>query len=1015
MSPERPPAGRQTNVALALILALSAGALQAAQFDPRHHFRSLTTPHFVIYFHQGEDQLAARLATIAEDTWRTLRAVNGVTPPPRTRVVLVDEADQANGSASPLPYDTLQISAAWPSGSEFIGNTNDWLHVVFAHEFAHVAYLDRSEGWALLARHVFGRTPVAFPNLFLPAWQIEGYASFQESAITGSGRLYAGDFLGLVREAARSRVFEPVDRLNGGLTDWPGGLAPYVYGLGFHAYLAERFGAEKLADLARSTAGRVPYTTSPLFHRIFGEPIDTLWRDFAASAVPPSAPDPDDARRLTHHGFEVAAPRFMPSRCADCPDQLVYSIRTPHEFSTLNTVRLDGSLPERLATRFSGLIAAAGRTSIYFDRQEARRNAGLYSDLYALDRSSGRVRRLTAESRLLDPDLSPDERTIVCVQNAPGRRDLVLVHLGANLPSPRPPGTTTATAPANPAREPEDEASGLGHAFPPVVDSVTTLVSEPETQFNAPRWSPDGRAVAVERHRPGSRSEVVIVDVASRRVRVVATARSTRFVTPTWRPDGRAIIAAAAPDQAPFNLVEIDTDVPAPGPSTARLLTHTTGGALWPDVSPDGRTIVYVGYTVAGFDLFRIGYPTPLGRTDGNLPLSVQSPASRSDLDAGPAPPDLSRAESSDASDYSPFPTLRPTSWSPVVTGDRRVFRVGATTGGTDVLGRHAYLLSATWLAAAPADASTPESEKPDWQLSYTYDRWQPSFFVSAARDTSFFAGPPTGAGAPSRATMRSRKLQAGVLFPVRHVRTSSTTFASFVREVDDFLLSDGAVSRNRAAVRVAWAMVNAHQFGYSISPERGVVFGATAELVRRALGSAGDATSVTADARFYLPGASAHHVAAIRIAAGMARGDSLLRRSFHLGGAAPSPGPIDFGRQAFSLMRAFPSDTFAGRHVALVNADYRWPLARPQRGHGRWPLFLHTVHAAAFVDAGQAWEARFQPQDMKISAGLELSADIVAGYWAPFTMTLGSAWGRDGIRGHNGGATVFVRVGRPF
>jgi hypothetical protein len=262
---------------------------------------------------------------------------------------------------------------------------------------------------------------------------------------------------------------------------------------------------------------------------------------------------------------------------------------------------------------------------------------------------------------------------------------------------------------------------------------------------------------------------------------------------------------------------------------------------------------------------------------------------------------------------------------------------------------------------------------------------------------------------------MRSRKLQAGVLFPVRHVRTSSTTFASFVREVDDFLLSDGAVSRNRAAVRVAWAMVNAHQFGYSISPERGVVFGATAELVRRALGSAGDATSVTADARFYLPGASAHHVAAIRIAAGMARGDSLLRRSFHLGGAAPSPGPIDFGRQAFSLMRAFPSDTFAGRHVALVNADYRWPLARPQRGHGRWPLFLHTVHAAAFADAGQAWEARFQPQDMKISAGLELSADIVAGYWAPFTMTLGSAWGRDGIRGHNGGAIVFVRVGRPF
>ena len=127
----------------------------------------------------------------------------------------------------------------------------------------------------------------------------------------------------------------------------------------------------------------------------------------------------------------------MPSRCADCPDQLVYSIQTPHEFSTLNTLSLGGGVPERLATRYSGSTAAAGRTTIYFDREEVRRNTGLYSDLYALDRSSGRVRRLTTESRLLDPDLSPDERTIVCVQNAPGRRDLVLVHLGEHSPSAR--------------------------------------------------------------------------------------------------------------------------------------------------------------------------------------------------------------------------------------------------------------------------------------------------------------------------------------------------------------------------------------------------------------------------------------------------------------------------------------------------------------------------------------------------------------------------------------------------
>ena len=43
--------------------------------------------------------------------------------------------------------------------------------------------------------------------------------------------------------------------------------------------------------------------------------------------------------------------------------------------------------------------------------------------------------------------------------------------------------------------------------------------------------------------------------------------------------------------------------------STARQLTHTTGGATWPDVSPDGQTIVFVGYTADGYDLFTMPYP----------------------------------------------------------------------------------------------------------------------------------------------------------------------------------------------------------------------------------------------------------------------------------------------------------------------------------------------------------------------------------------------------------------------
>ena len=54
-----------------------------------------------------------------------------------------------------------------------------------------------------------------------------------------------------------------------------------------------------------------------------------------------------------------------------------------------------------------------------------------------------------------------------------------------------------------------------------------------------PRWSPDGRTIAVERHRLGALPEIVLVDVATKAVRVVAVGAGHWFVMPAWRPGRR--------------------------------------------------------------------------------------------------------------------------------------------------------------------------------------------------------------------------------------------------------------------------------------------------------------------------------------------------------------------------------------------------------------------------------------------------------------------------------------------
>ena len=107
---------RTSVAALAIVACAAAPAHGASVVDPLLRFRVLTTPHFSIYFHQQEEQTARRLAAIAEDAWRTLQQPlrNALTA--RTHVVLVDQTELANGSASPIRSEEhtseLQIGRA---------------------------------------------------------------------------------------------------------------------------------------------------------------------------------------------------------------------------------------------------------------------------------------------------------------------------------------------------------------------------------------------------------------------------------------------------------------------------------------------------------------------------------------------------------------------------------------------------------------------------------------------------------------------------------------------------------------------------------------------------------------------------------------------------------------------------------------------------------------------------------------------------------------------------------------
>jgi hypothetical protein len=986
---------RRSVLASLAVAAWLAGAPAgaASRYDPALRFRTLTTRHFHIHFHQGEERLAQRLAVVAEAVHADLCLRLQASPGGRTHVVLADQDDLANGFATTFPYNAIRIAVGPPGASTLLGNTDDWLKLVFAHEYAHILSLDRSESLAHALRVIFGRSPLAFPNGAQPLWEVEGLATFEETQVTGRGRIAAGDFGSLVAEPARTGRLEPLDRANGGLVPWPSGDTPYAYGGFFFRYLALRYGEASIAQLSRTTGRGYYFLPSVAFRKVYHASLSEAWRDFERTFAVPPSDGVDEATRLTFQGFQVVGPRFVPAGMAitvrhgrATAPSLLYSVQNADDYPSLMVVPADGSgRPRPVVDRFGGASVSSDGRTLIFDKLELDRSVALKSDLYRLDPAGRRVVRMTHGARLVAPDVSPDGSLLACIRLVDGMRTLAVFSLAA-----------------------------LERAGPRRLPDPVFALAEPGVQYDSPRWSPDGRRIAAVRWKLGGPSELIVLDIATRRAAVLTSARSGRDVSPVFCPDGRTILFASDREGGEFALYAAEEPDGAAADRLAPVLyrvARVRGGAMSPDVSPDGHLIAFVGYTTAGYDLFTM----PLDRSRWTR-LTPDGPAAAAAADAPASTGTAAAATPAPrASGYSPFGMLVPRYWLPDLRTEDGFLKAGVSTTSADVLGRHSVAASVVWRVAGES-GDEHLGGRPDWSAVYVYDRWRPAFFVSGSDETSFLAV-VSQPGAPPSADAELRELtaEAGVRLPFLTVQHAQLWQLSLAADRNTLETADLSVARNRNAFRVAWAFNSAKTYGFSISAEQGVSIGATAELARRALGAAGDANAYTIEMRAYPRLGGRHAVLALRAGAGTTSGDRSVRRTFFLGGSDPAGSLIDFGSGGLSMLRGFSSLSFAGYNTAVANIDYRRPLLRLDRGVSWLPVMARVVHGAVFVDAGNVWSRGFSINDTKVSVGGEASFDLVVGYSLPLALSAGAAWTRNGRDSTFGGPTFYFRLGRAF
>jgi Tol biopolymer transport system component len=948
-----------------LVCALLCAA-PAAAYDPRYLWLTMDTPHFEIHFHQGEFALAAKVARIAENAHERLVPLFDHVPSERTQIVLTDDADFANGSATPLFYDLVHGYAATPDPRSTISDFDDWVAELIEHEYTHILHLDTIEGIPRVANTVFGK--IWIPNGAQPGWFIEGIAVLAESEISGAGRVRATTGEMSVRAEALSGGLPRIDRLSNLPLAWPRANDWYTVGGRFLTWIGDQYGLGALRDLSHDYGGRaIPLALNLSAEHVLGKSYLDLYEEFRAAEEKKAQALRSEVRAegetqvepLTHLGELTHSPRWSADSSVLYylnvgPDRLpqIRALR-PGPCCQLGAEMSAATRPGdwRLADSYGdGTLSLDPRGRVVFTRTEVFQEFADVQDLYRVDPASGAVDRVTRGLRASEPTIAPDGAIAFSWRRPGGGTAIGLLEPGANEPR---------VVFEDPSREP----------------------------VASPRFSPSGDRIAFLHHRDGSWDLRIVPRTGGVPLDVTRDRAFDR--DPAWSPDGRYLLFSSDRTGV-FDIYAFRLD-----DGSLWRATNVVLGAFEPDVSPDGTQLALVTYSARGYDVARMPFD----------PARLVPVTSSEVLPPRPPPAPLPPEEIYPVRPYRSWPTLRPHWWLPFAATDSIGTTAGAITAGFDAARRHEYAAAAWWGI---------DSKQPGWNAVYTNHTLYPDISVSALRDVER----PSASGPGYTDRVLQGTVSAWFPFSESERRQSVTVqyeLTHFARNTParaGIEPPPGLVG----ATSLTYTYSDARRFVRSISQEQGQRLSLTGRVAAPALGS--DFTFgqlFSSYARFFpLPwskdGVTLHHVFAARLSGGVARGDLSERHLFQLGGfnsGDPIRAILNPVSAPVRILRGFQTNAFAGEAYVLGTFEYRLPLLDVETGAWTLPVYLRRLHASIFSDVGDAWmpfddgpfRAFRAPFQLHAGAGMELRAEVVLGYYLPTDVRFGCAHGLESSR----------------
>ncbi|MBI5047554.1 MAG: PD40 domain-containing protein [Deltaproteobacteria bacterium] len=960
-----------------------------ANLDTSFQFSTIETEHFSIHFHQGLEGAAHKAAAIAEEAYYTLATGFNWEPMEKTQMVLIDNSDFTNGWAKVLPYNTIYIQVVPPLVDMTIGEYEDWLKILIIHEYSYILTTDPAMGYSKIMRRIFGKPlpggdPFSFlmfiaagpPNVFLPRWWHEGIATWSETEHTKVGRGKSTYYEMIIRMAVADDNIPTVDKINGEVPYWPDGHMPYIFGLRLQKYIADKYGREALGKLNLKHAGRFPYFLNGAPQNLFeGESYISLYREMVKDLKTEEREQIEILKQVPFTPFKIlningemlTNPRYSPDG-----SMIAFNMRDPHGHEAIMIMNKDGTdVAGSVRRLYSDHIIAwsPDSESIYFSQAEVNRGFNIYQDLYSYDIKKAKLKRLTQGLRIKEPDISPDGKKIAVILSDRGNQNLALLtferykpKLEIILPSPR---------------FEKDRLLGL--------------------RVSGPRWSPDGNFIAYSVTTNNGKSSLYIYDTIEKtHKQLFEDAGNNAYLT--WSRDSKYIIYMSDKTRV-YNLFAYSMEQ-----DRQYQITHILGGAFQPDVSTDGKEIIFSSYNSRGFKIAKIEYNPEKWMT---IPSPTIKPywneeSSELRVESSELKPKIQNPQSeikSDSNPYSALNSLLPRFWLPTLSSDHDGAVIGALTFGQDVLGYNTYYLKLDYGV---------ESSEIYYDAVYMNDYIYPTLRLRT------YTTPVLYSDFLERGDYYelNRSIIFSMSLPINYLESHYRFILGYHLQKQEALsgLTNNKFNEvdvfhgRRDNVFAGIEFSNSLKYPYSISHEEGRNISFLYRYYSKYIGSDINSREYIASYSeyFLLPfsGSMRHNVIYLNLKGAASDGDRINQQAFQLGG---------YSSQSEFPLRGYPSRFAAGQYVATGTLEYRAPLWYIFHGINTKPFFWDRLHGAVFTDAGEVWDDTrdFSSSRLKVGAGIEVRLDMTIGYLLEITPTLGIAHGFN----QNGETQVYFTI----